>query len=162
VPDPNSNRIVWREGAQGSSSFIRGPIEYRLLRYEGKIVRADLQLWGSNIVAYVEVTNDNAYTIDTAHDISVQLTLPRRDVLLPLETEQIARLLVKQSKANKDIAAKLRKEPWKLGPETIKGKSKWEGISYFAFRGQLADRFIKQVDLQVYFGGVAFVFPFKL
>jgi len=162
VPNPNSNQIFWREGAPGAFTFAKESMTYLCLRYKGKVVQVDLRLWGSNMMAYVEVTNgtDEFLTIDTANEISVQLTLPMRDTLLPLQTAQLARLLVKQSKHNKSMAQTLA--PWKLGPEPITAKGKWANIFFFAFREKFDDRFIKHADLQVNVSGVAFIFPFTL
>lgn len=162
VLKPNSNQISWREGAPGAFTFAKESMTYLCLRYKGKVVQVDLRLWGSNIMAYVEVTNgtDDFLSIDTASDISVQLALPMRDTLMPLQTEQLARLLVKQSKHNKNIAQHLGS--WKLGPEPIPAKGKWANMFFFAFRERFDDRFIKHVDLQVNLAGVAFIFPFTL
>jgi hypothetical protein len=165
LPEPNSNRIVWREGAQGSATFVSGMTEEKTLRYRDKLVQANLQLWGAKLLrAYVGVKNvtANDCVIDSTNDISVQMTLPRKDVLTPLELAQVIRLL---GKKNKDTAKVLQKYPYKLGPIVINGNSFWDRYFYFSLRREFDEellRLVPHVDLQVYIDGMAFVFPFKL
>ena len=170
VPDADSNRIAWREGAPGASVHIESGGELKDIRYRGKSIRCFLRLWASDLLAFVSVWNgtNDSIVIDTAHDISVQLALPRRDSLFPLRTEEYARLIVKQngSKQNKEIAKNIRSKPWTLGPVTIAGKNnEWAQVFYFSFRERFDDRLaalVPHVDLVVYLDGMAFVFPFKL
>jgi hypothetical protein len=187
VLELNSNRIVWRDGAQGALSFTRGGMDSKLLVYGGRTVRAHLQLWGDYMLGYVQVINqdDAALVIDTRHAISVHVSdrSSSTDSLLPIEPEAFARQLEKDSKRNKQLAKQIREggsgvwdgaawvarqRPSPLGSVTIQGKSTWEGLFYFAFRDSLDARFMHdtryshKADFQVEVGGIAFIFPSKL
>jgi hypothetical protein len=166
VLEPNSNRVVWRSGANGTSSFERAGLEYKILVYGGKVVRTRIQLWGDYLLGYVQVINqeDSAVTIDTRRDVSVRLSDPQssQDVLFPRETEAFARELLKGSRKNKQLAQQIQSTPSALGPVTINAKGVWEGLFYFTFRNKIDSRFIHAADFQVEVGGVAFVFPSQL
>jgi hypothetical protein len=169
VPEPNSNRIVWREGAQGTFSAVYGAFEYKYLRYHGKIVDANSRSYGSGLMAVIDVMNENdsAVVVNLKTDISIQMPL-FHSYLLPLETEQLVKLLQKGSKYNKEIAKNIQKNPWTLSPVTINGKTHWGQIFYFYPDGyQVANSILvyeqqsTPFSIQVYVDGVAFVFPFK-
>ncbi len=172
VLEPNSNRIVWRDGAQGALSFTRGGMDSKLLVHGGRTVRTNLQLWGDYMLGYVQVINpdDAALVIDTRHAISVHVSdhSSSTDSLLPIEPVAFARQLEKDSKRNKPLAKQIGQRPSPLGSVTVEGKSTWEGLFYFAFKDPLDARFVHdtryahKVDFQVEVGGIAFIFPFRL
>ena len=146
-------------------------MEYKYLRYQGKVVQTHLKSWGPYLLAYVGVTNANnrVYVLNSKRDdISIQLR-PLQYYMLPLETEQLVKLLQRGSKHNKEVAKNIQQNSWTLGPVTINGNSQWDQLFYFHpdteqlfFSVHAYERSLTPFDVQVYLDGVAFVFPFKV